>query len=380
MIKKVRIKNFKSHIDNEVPFRALTVLTGANSSGKSSVMQSLLLLRQSHLKNRLEHGLDITEPLCKIGTGQDALSVYATEGRITFEVDTDYTGNLKFSFKADDASLKDSFFYRDEYSANTSPKLLDTLPLFNNNFQYLSADRLGGKDEFDKDTFAVGFQRQISNRWGMGELVAEFLYKYGNDQVAVIDPEELGDMPTIAEQVETWERKISPDITIEAQQTSESGKYKINYGFKAEGRKPVGNLKASNIGYGVSYTLPVIVALLAARPGDLLLIENPEAHLHPEGQLALASLITRVAAGGAQVVVETHSDHIINGILLACKAHEADGAKGIAKEDVAINEFHWSANQGSKCEEVVIGDRGILEHQPQGFFDQNEKALLELYS
>ncbi|MDR2692581.1 MAG: AAA family ATPase [Dysgonamonadaceae bacterium] len=67
MIIKLKIKNFKSHKNTELNTGNLTVLTGINNSGKSSVLQSLLLLRQSFKKGRLNEGLDLNEPLCEVG-------------------------------------------------------------------------------------------------------------------------------------------------------------------------------------------------------------------------------------------------------------------------------------------------------------------------
>lgn len=61
MIGKIRLGNFKAHLETELLLRNLTVLTGTNSSGKSSVIQALLLLRQSYLKGSLRQGLDLNE-------------------------------------------------------------------------------------------------------------------------------------------------------------------------------------------------------------------------------------------------------------------------------------------------------------------------------
>ncbi|MGH3693299.1 MAG: AAA family ATPase [Pseudonocardiaceae bacterium] len=74
---------------------------------------------------------------------------------------------------------------------------------------------------------------------------------------------------------------------------------------------------AGNIGFGFSYALPVIIAGLLAPGGGLLLVENPEAHLHPAGQSRLGRFLARIAGSGVQVVLETHSDHILNGVRLA---------------------------------------------------------------
>ena len=62
------------------------------------------------------------------------------------------------------------------------------------------------------------------------------------------------------------------------------------------------------------------MALLSAKRGTLVLLENPEAHLHPQGQVRIGELIARTAASGVQILVETHSDHVLNGIRLAVHA------------------------------------------------------------
>lgn len=80
MLTKLIISNFKSHLHSEIDTRNLTVLTGINGCGKTSLIQALLLLRQTNMKGRLRDGLDLNTPLCKIGIGNDALCQYAPEG------------------------------------------------------------------------------------------------------------------------------------------------------------------------------------------------------------------------------------------------------------------------------------------------------------
>jgi len=74
-------------------------------------------------------------------------------------------------------------------------------------------------------------------------------------------------------------------------------------------------------GFGLSYTLPVITALLVGTliPNSLVIIENPEAHLHPRGQTEIARLIALCAQVGTQIIIETHSDHLFDGIRIAAK-------------------------------------------------------------
>ena len=139
------------------------------------------------------------------------------------------------------------------------------------------------------------------------------------------------------------------------------------------------SLRPTSVGFGLSYTLPVVVALLAARPGSLVLVENPEAHLHPRGQMAMGDLIIRAAAAGAQVIVETHSDHVLNGIRVAVK--EGRGAP----DQVAIHYFQRITETRGGDERIVhvvqsprIDADGRVDSWPQGFFDQYDIALEKL--
>lgn len=186
-------------------------------------------------------------------------------------------------------------------------------------------------------------------------------------------------MPLL-DQVTEWERKISPNVTIDVQETPDKTGYTIKYGYFMDGGKTLRNLRAENIGFGVSYTLPVIVALVSAKPGDLIIIENPEAHLHPEGQLELGNLICKVAQHGVQVVIETHSDHIENAIRVACKKfHDSNGSEGIDKDNVAIHFFgERTTNYSAISQSVTIDETGFLDYQPKGFFDTIENSLFEL--
>lgn len=382
MITQLHISNFKSHKDTRIDLGNLTVLTGVNGCGKTSIIQSLLLLRQSYLKNRLTQGLDLNHPLCCIGIAHDALYRLAEDDIITFHFTADYN-EYHFSFKAAMTNLQDSFIRKDVYNDNACNDVqLKNLSLFNNNFQYISAARWGGKSVFPKETYAVEIQKQLSQNEGQGELVAHFLDKYGADTVQDYYEEEPNEDLSLLQQTIYWEQKISPDVTINVEQRKDSSTYAISYGFNGADSqtKPVMDLRAENIGYGISYTLPVIVALLSAQPGALIILENPEAHLHPGGQAALAKLIAKVASKGIQVIVETHSDHIINGILLACKAYQKDHKQGISNVQVKVHNFHDKEKHAAKAEEVVIDEDGTLRYQPKGFFDQAENDLYSLYN
>lgn len=380
MLTQIKIKNFKSHKNTDLALNKLTVFTGVNGCGKSSVMQCFLLLRQTFFKGRLMDGLDLNKPLCNIGIGNDALSQRASEGELTFEIYDMQNDQYVFSFLVDEQALNSSFLRKKMYSDSVVADKLTQLALFNNDFQYISASRWGGMSNFPKETYAAETQKQISLEYGQGELVAQFLDKFGDIEAEDYTLGEETDLSLLSQTI-FWEQKISPQVTLHVEAGKDNNSYTINYGYDGiDELKPIQNLKAENIGYGISYSLPVVVALLSAHPGALILIENPEAHLHPSGQSQLAKLITMVAAHGVQVIVETHSDHIITAIQLACKEHYNDNTKGISKEEVSMYYFYNDEKNILNTDKVEINENGSLEYQPKGFFDQAEQDMFKLFS
>jgi len=179
---------------------------------------------------------------------------------------------------------------------------------------------------------------------------------------------------TLAEQVSAWMAEISPGIRLHTQHVPEVNAAALAVSFSS-GRATSKRFRPTSVGFGVSYTLPVVVTLLAAQPGTLVLIENPEAHLHPRGQMAIGELIARAGAAGVQVIVETHSDHLVNGVRLAVKD------KLIAANHVTFNYF-TRRDDGDRIVHEVVSPRidadGRLDQWPDGFFDQWDLALERL--
>ena len=374
MLSCLHVKNFKSHRDTTIELGNLTLLAGVNSSGKSSLIHALLLLRQSFLKGRLDQGLDLNEPLCRIGTGQDVLYRLSDSNILSIEI----TAGESFQFAYDvEKALGGTFLPKSTYSENIAREKLAELPLFNNDFQYVSSLRFGGRSHFEQYDYEVGEQRQVSKSLGQGECVAHFGAEQSTNYL--FD----GNDYALADQVGLWLRRISDGLTMEVKR-SLTGGFDITYGYAYDGVKPFAGLRAENVGYGVSHSLSVLVALLSAKPGSLVILENPEAHLHPGGQAELAKLISRVAQGGVQVIVETHSDHILNGVLVAAKMYESADARqqreGLDRQNVRI--YYVEKDAGTPTEAVAtkieIEDGGRLKYQPNGFFDQAEKDLVYL--
>ena len=148
----------------------------------------------------------------------------------------------------------------------------------------------------------------------------------------------------------------------------------LQYSF-IDGTVRTGTFRSTGVGFGISYTLPVVLALLSVNPDALILLENPEAHLHPQGQFMMGTLIAQAAASGIQVIVETHSDHILNGIRVA--VHD----NLIQPEKTKVYYMSRSSEAGgmyASVEEPHIYPDGSMDKWPEGFFDEWEKSLEKL--
>ena len=110
-----------------------------------------------------------------------------------------------------------------------------------------------------------------------------------------------------------------------------------------------------------------MVAALSASKGDLLLIENPEVHLHPSGQTQMGQFLGDVARSGVQLIVETHSDHVLNGIRRAVKGGR------LTPDQVALHFFRPRSGEGAQVLSPQIDRKGGIDTWPDGFFDQFDK-------
>jgi predicted ATPase len=367
MITNIYLKNFKSHKSTQIKLGGLTFLCGQNGVGKSSLVQSLLLLRQTHLKRILEEGLDLNKPLCEIGTAKDLLHQYAAEEQVEIRLDFDNQSykHWKFIFNKPNATFLE-IESKAEGSAN-----LEKQGLFNKKFQYLSAGRLAPQESYPKNDYEVERNRQISLEKGQGELVAHFLSHYSKYPVPAPMCHQNEDNQLL-HQTTAWEQEICKNVKVNVE--SKGRDYELNYDFEA-GSNWIKGLRPENVGFGVTYTLPILAAILSGEPGSLIIIENPEAHLHPSGQSKLAELMSLATQAGIQILVETHSDHIINGALVALKQGK------IELPQLKIHYFDRDETEHAVSSvEVEVVKGGRIRNAPAGFFDQFAKDMRALIS
>lgn len=380
MIKSLTIQNFKSHSKTEISLGNLTVFCGANGVGKSSIIQSLLLLRDTFMRDRDFKNLDLKSKSVKVGTVNDAIYEFAEMDGFVINFDTSDT-HFKFVYeaKSEDARTKTFVSLNDENSE--IPEKPETESLFNENFQYISAFRLGPQIQYFKEDKIVTIYRQISDNDGQAEYFVHFLDHFKNIEVIDTLSHQDSTYKDLFSQVIAWEKEISEGINIEVQDLGKLG-YSLKYSFDAErgATRRTRYFEAINVGFGITYVMPILIAILSAKPGALIIIENPEAHLHPNGISGLTKLLALAAQAGIQIIIETHSDHVINGILVQSKSFEEDKKKtGVDKDLVALYQFSRAKkSQNSIATPIKINEGGRILKQPSGFFDQIEKDLEKL--
>jgi predicted ATPase len=323
----------------------MTVLCGINGAGKSSFLQALLLAQLAASGTRYvalngPHGLRLGQALDVLRLATLRLSVDGSQGIATWVL----------SAEADDALV---LKVEEAASAGVIPTELSA------GLIYLQAERLGPRDLQAIDSTP---SEQV-NLGPQGEYVAQVLnLRAGRYPVRDIlcHPERDGAaVPhTLPKQAEAWLQDLVPGIELRVETFPALSAAAVRL------RRPGQTtewLRPQNIGFGVSYVLPVILAGLVAQPGSMIVIENPEAHLHPQGQSLLAQFLAAVAASGVQVVIETHSDHFLNGLRLAIVSEGA-----FCANDLTIQFF--SCSEGDvNVSRIHVSDRGgLLRCTPRG--------------
>jgi len=382
MIRAVHLHNFKCFSRLDLKMARFTLLAGLNGMGKSSVIQCLLLLRQSWLSFDLQSGrLALSGPLAELGTGIDILFEGADEDVIGIGITADTLDCAEtksiFRFAYDrDADRLECIEPNENLKLDFLEKFAQSMgwggqypfPVLRG-FYYLAAERLGPR----KTTALSESHARELDLGPRGEYALHILLEHGAQIVLdENDPRVRGPAGhVLQDQVDSWLQEISPGshLTIEAFRRADAAVG--GFSFDRAGDIRTRSFRTTNVGFGLSYALPVILSLLLARNGGLVMIENPEAHMHPRGQTRLGQLAARAAAAGVQVIVETHSDHFMDGARI-------DVRNGILKpEDASFHYFERDRN-AVRAINPSIDAEGRLDSWPAGFFDQHDENVVQL--
>ena len=399
MLCNIKLIHFKCFEQLELNCKQLNLLCGLNGMGKSSVIQALLMLRQSFEAGELLAGrLALNGERVAVGTSADALFEDAEHDVLEFVLESDEIETPwemafdclrtsmadildssssrtkaiksqlnKFLKKRLDKDHEEAF--RDAFIAfSYVPSEWRDMPPFGGELVYINAGRGGSRQLYPVSTDVLTRRGDFGES---GEYAWDYLNRHQNDLLQADDPRcvEGGDRPlrTIVDQ---WMQDVCPGAHLQLEEVRAADAVIAGFTFDREDDVASRRHRATNVGFGLSYALPVILALLS-KPGTLCLIENPEAHLHPRGQTKLAELAARASKAGVQVIAETHSDHFMDGVRIAVR----DGL--IEPEDAAFHYFERKGNQTVVTSPQIDSD-GRLSSWPIGFFDQHDENLARL--
>ncbi|MDE7416568.1 MAG: DUF3696 domain-containing protein [Lachnospiraceae bacterium] len=366
MIKQIKVKNFKCFEEMSVECRELNLFTGVNGMGKSTMIQVLLLFRQTFERNQLgrDNHMFLNGRYVSLGKIKDISYWYKKDEDISLLVEEEGEESWECRYSEEEQALLAKGYVLSSGGAGLAGK----------GFEYISAERLGPRRYYDD----LGEERYAPTQIGSkGEYAVSSLYALGSESDFKVyenmkNPGESSERLEL--QVNAWMSEISPGIRVKAIPNLDSDVMGLRYSQPSIMGEESTN--AINMGFGVSYVLPVIIALLKARKGDLLILENPEAHIHPKGQRQIGELIARAAANGVQIIMETHSDHILNGIRISVKHGQ------IQPEQVKLNYFYIYNDDGMIKHDMtspeILSD-GSLSNWPDGFFDEWDKAVDSLF-
>ena len=366
MLKSFSIENFKCFSQRRTfSFGKITVCAGMNSVGKSSLIQSLLLVRQIYDNTLLYQNTNIKELTIQLN------GIYGLE--------LGQAERIKSSSERDNILLTaDNFEFRlsskDQYPRQLFVPLKYSLVAFNQitglfapDFYYLNAERLGPRNYqqiLPETTAGCGIHGENTfhfiSQHLLEKIEEERQFPFSEDKITA----------TLNKQLEYWMDYIIPGIELNISELSELGLSNLSI------RQPVFDTDFTtpyNFGFGISYVLPIIANGLLSKKGSMLIVENPEAHLHPCGQSRIGFFLAYIASAGIQVVVETHSEHVINGIRIA-------GLKSqLAPEDICINFFSADyKNSQQKVQQIPLDEKMDILEWPEGFLDQEENDLRTL--
>jgi predicted ATPase len=415
VITRILVEGFKSIVKRqEVEVRPLTIFAGANSSGKSSVMQAVLLLKQT-LEAPYDPGpLLLDGPNVAFSSADQLLSRLGLSGQgeqFAAGVGTSQ-GRLESRFRR--ASQKPGFsieqttFGVDDgilitlHEAMTQDELMAALPEGIRDIPKMVLEGKGtaiawkvernrcflrlGISDGSRDVLSTGA------RSGAEKLILGIIHLAGlrgnpsrTYPVTAVGPNYVGTFEKYtASVIALWQSDknaaklagLASDLEMldlawgVTAKTTNDTQVELQVGRLAHRGKGNGGdmVNIADVGFGVSQTLPVLVALHAAEPQHLVYLEQPEIHLHPRAQYRLAQVLARAVKRGVRAVVETHSSILLQGLQTLVAQGE------LAPEKVKLHWFSRGEDGATQITPANLDDAGAFGKWPEDFAETNLEA------
>lgn len=379
MIRKLTIQNFKLYGQRSTfdDLKAINVLTGINGRGKSTLLHTLLLPAQSLAESQWNDKLVLNGQYVELGNAVDVRNDKNSRTQpIEFELENE-GGRLSLQFDANsDTAQKLPLLSVNGEKHTQEQKLQNFIPEGSNKLlqdmlpgiAYIAAERRGPKLNYTPAP-------EHGQMDAMGEYAPSLLSQHKDDTfeeevlsgIGDIFPEiGIDDIPdrSMGGLVNFWLSQMFGPTEAESRYVEEANVYvlMLRTALKDKTSKP------TNVGFGYSYVLPILVAGLTLRKGATLVLENPEAHLHPKAQSVLGKFLAWMATyRGIQLFVETHSEHIVNSfrVLIAQDV--------IVSSD--LNILFFDEHYDRYATRISVDEQGHIDEWPEFFFDQEERDL-----
>lgn len=346
MLEQFNIYGFKSFRSCEIRLSNLNLFSGANSAGKSSAIQALLTMLDN---------LQLASGKRKIVARHTRLAAfnevrnYITNAK-SYDVGIIVDGktvNMYFT-PGDDA------FQKTDVTQDGDMENYPYGALCENVF-YLPAIRVG---ELNKSSINTNAD---SNLLGLqGEYIIDFYYNRHKDLMSD-DLVFYKATKTLEAQVNYWLNKLTGyELVVEMDGSS----YRVKF-VTPSGKQ----LLPYHVGTGISFIAEIIIVSLSAPTNGLIIIENPEIHLHPSAQADMIDFLAEIAKTGRQIIIESHSDHFFNGIrrLLHCG--------GLPLADVSVYHFTREKDGLTTAIPVPLSQYGGIKDYIPGMFEQFDKDI-----
>lgn len=368
MIKTIELHNFKIFENQVFSISPFTIITGINGIGKSTVIQSLLLLKQSFEIGYLQtqNKVDLNNDYVNLEFAEDLCYTLAPSDNKKVDIIISLSNGNLYQWKIDALNPKSKILDCEFVGS----KDFSDFALFDNNFIFLDAERWGPRELYNKNekkahNTKIGIQGELTPAY-----IANAISTNEEIKLTGLNHPKLRNTFELYENLNAWMSEIL-SLPIQTRLT-EIDESKIKLSYNIEGAKGK-SYSALQVGYGLTFCLPILVAILQAGKGDLIVIENPEAHLHPAAQSKMGKFLALASNLGVQIIIETHSEHIINGVRLSVANKNAEA------NDILIN-FFSKEKRSNKIlvKQIQIQESGDLSEWPLDFFDQTEQDFIEL--
>jgi predicted ATPase len=387
---EIGVGGFKSFTNlTKIKLGSLSILAGTNSSGKSSIVQPLLLMKQT-IEATYDPGILLLDgPNAKFTDSKQfiPLDLIPSHAMVPFKIfiasdSLDFQSNFKWSIQtglllhSQDFNLKRDRIDRRVLREDMTPEEIREIPVFRNERSHspihVLRERCFLRVKADVlhllDTSLTKLLRSMIHVPGVRGN-PERIYKtaatdgntfaglFENYVVSVIDRFQKKEPEKLA-QLQSHLQKLGLTDTIQTQRLNET-QLELRVGRIPGNSTDTVNI--ADVGFGVSQVLPVVVALLVAQPGQLVYIEQPEIHLHPRAQVALAEIFAEAINRGVQVIVETHSELFLLSIQTLVAQDK------IAPDDVKLHWFTRSADGSSTVTTAELDETGAFGDWPEDF-------------